>query len=53
MIIKYRDELGTIAETIDEYGVNFSVDLDGTLKAYFNDKKIDAKEVIEIIQGEL
>lgn len=43
MWIVYRDELGTVVEDVDEYGVSFN---DGT--AYFNDKKVPMNEVLEI-----
>jgi hypothetical protein len=45
MTIKYRDELGYVIETVDEYGVSFV----GTI-AYFNDKQIDIKYIDCIVQ---
>lgn len=43
MVITYRDNLGIVAEEIDEYGISFC---DG--KIYFNDKVIDISAIIEI-----
>ena len=43
MIITYRDNLGIVAEEIDEYGISFCDD-----KVYFNDKIIDISAIIEI-----
>lgn len=46
MTIVYRDDLGHVAEKIDEDGVTFCGG-----KAYFNDKKIDVESIIEITEG--
>lgn len=43
MRIIYRDELGYVSEVIDEYGISF----DGTT-LLFNDRKVDAKNVVSI-----
>lgn len=43
MQIIYQDEIGIIAETIDENGVSFC---DG--KAYFNDKVVEMTALISI-----
>lgn len=47
MKIAYRDELGVIIETIDEYGISF---VNG--KAYFNDKVIPMDSIIGINRKE-
>lgn len=43
MRIIYKDELGYVSELVDEYGISF----DGTT-LLFNDKKVDAKNVVSI-----
>ena len=43
MEITYRDEVGTVTETVDSDGVSFC---DG--KAYFNDKAIEMTALISI-----
>ena len=43
MFIIYRDELGIVGETINEYGIDI---LDGI--AHFNDKKIPVNNIESI-----
>lgn len=43
MYITYMDNLGTVIEPIDEYGIQFNSGF-----AYFNDKRIDIKTILEI-----
>lgn len=43
MTITYRDNLGIVAEKVDEFGVSFC---EG--KAYFNDKKVDVSSLVSI-----
>lgn len=43
MIVAYRDHIGIVTEKVDEYGITS----DGTC-FYFNDKKINLEDIIEI-----
>ena len=47
MKIKYRDELGYVVEDVDKFGVSFDAEF-----AYFNDMKIDIKNVELIQEGD-
>lgn len=46
MVITYRDELGIVAEIVDEYGITS----DGTV-FYFNDKRVAVSSVVAIQEG--
>lgn len=43
MYITYMDNVGTLVECVDEYGIQFNNGF-----AYFNDKRIDIKNILEI-----
>lgn len=45
MTITYRDDLGIVAEKVDEFGVSFC---EG--KAYFNDKTVDISKLVIIAE---
>ena len=47
MQIVYRDDLGTIIEDVDEYGVSFVGET-----VYFNDKSVHVTALVQIVENQ-